>query len=294
MTKNNNINQTEQGRSMVEMLGVLAIIGVLSIGGIAGYTMAMNKHRANELLDGGSKRAMVAMQQIALGYDAKDVSFAEFTGEDGFTGSPVAIQGGELGIHVNGVKQAVCETLVNMVDGENVYVAVEEGEDTVAEIDADECTDPIDLLLVYKMGQSAGTGGGDDDDDDTPSDLCASVTCPSGQACVAGECDSLSNVYKTVSGGTHEYLESTPPDCGEGWHWATVGKFLTDYGCTDQGDGYYSCSTSFDFYGWLVECTNGGLTIADCDSTDSAFTANYGLVNGFTRDYYYYAVCRRD
>ena len=41
-------NVNESGRSMVEMLGVLAIIGVLSIGGIAGYTMAMNRYRANE------------------------------------------------------------------------------------------------------------------------------------------------------------------------------------------------------------------------------------------------------
>ena len=39
----------ESGRSMVEMLGVLAIIGVLSVGGIAGYIMAMRKHKANEL-----------------------------------------------------------------------------------------------------------------------------------------------------------------------------------------------------------------------------------------------------
>ena len=30
------MKQKEKGRSMVEMLGVLAIIGVLSIGGIAG------------------------------------------------------------------------------------------------------------------------------------------------------------------------------------------------------------------------------------------------------------------
>ena len=43
-------NINESGRSMVEMLGVLAIIGVLSLGGIAGYTMAMNKYRANEII----------------------------------------------------------------------------------------------------------------------------------------------------------------------------------------------------------------------------------------------------
>ena len=43
--------QNQSGRSMVEMLGVLAIIGVLSIGGIAGYRYAMNKYRANEIIN---------------------------------------------------------------------------------------------------------------------------------------------------------------------------------------------------------------------------------------------------
>ena len=42
-------NQT--GRSMVEMLGVLAIIGVLSVGGIAGYSKAMYKHKMNKMTD---------------------------------------------------------------------------------------------------------------------------------------------------------------------------------------------------------------------------------------------------
>ncbi|MCQ2734969.1 MAG: hypothetical protein MJ212_03340 [Alphaproteobacteria bacterium] len=41
----------ESGRSMIEMLGVLAIIGVLSVGGIAGYTKAMNKYRINKVID---------------------------------------------------------------------------------------------------------------------------------------------------------------------------------------------------------------------------------------------------
>ena len=43
------MRRSEKGRSMVEMLGVLAIIGVLSVGGIYGYTIAMNKHKANEV-----------------------------------------------------------------------------------------------------------------------------------------------------------------------------------------------------------------------------------------------------
>ncbi len=41
----------QKGRSMIEMLGVLAIIGVLSTGGIAGYTKAMASYRAKKLAD---------------------------------------------------------------------------------------------------------------------------------------------------------------------------------------------------------------------------------------------------
>ena len=39
------------GRSMIEMLGVLAIIGVLSVGGIAGYSKAMTKWKINKSIE---------------------------------------------------------------------------------------------------------------------------------------------------------------------------------------------------------------------------------------------------
>ena len=52
--------KNESGRSMVEMLGVLAIIGVLSVGGIAGYTMAMNKYKANEIVAAAAQCAILA------------------------------------------------------------------------------------------------------------------------------------------------------------------------------------------------------------------------------------------
>ena len=61
------MKELQNGRSMIEMLGVLAIIGVLSIGGLAGYTMAMNRHRANQILDYVS-RCAVAAQTKGDGY----------------------------------------------------------------------------------------------------------------------------------------------------------------------------------------------------------------------------------
>ena len=41
----------QNGRSMVEMLGVLAIIGVLSVGGISGYSKAMAKFKLTKAQD---------------------------------------------------------------------------------------------------------------------------------------------------------------------------------------------------------------------------------------------------
>lgn len=71
--------KSQSGRSMVEMLGVLAIIGVLSIGGIAGYTMAMNRYRANEILNAASQVAIMGMSKNAgQGDDAtlQDIGYA--------------------------------------------------------------------------------------------------------------------------------------------------------------------------------------------------------------------------
>lgn len=41
----------QTGRSMIEMLGVLAIIGVLSVGGIAGFSKAMLKYKINSTVN---------------------------------------------------------------------------------------------------------------------------------------------------------------------------------------------------------------------------------------------------
>ena len=72
MTKTNLTSQN--GRSMVEMLGVLAIIGVLSVGGIAGYSAAMRKYRANVLLNQASIAAADIAGQIASGSPNLDLS----------------------------------------------------------------------------------------------------------------------------------------------------------------------------------------------------------------------------
>ena len=67
--------KSQSGRSMVEMLGVLAIIGVLSVGGIAGYSLAMRRHRANQVADIVSKYALILYNQCQ-----QKISSGEITG----------------------------------------------------------------------------------------------------------------------------------------------------------------------------------------------------------------------
>ncbi len=52
----------QSGRSMVEMLGVLAIIGVLSVGAIAGYSKAMTKYKLNKQAEAFNMLLVNALQ----------------------------------------------------------------------------------------------------------------------------------------------------------------------------------------------------------------------------------------
>ena len=71
-------NNMQSGRSMIEMLGVLAIIGVLSVGGIAGYSKAMMKYRINKTISlitetSQGVRSFFAPQRSYAGVGNKDV-----------------------------------------------------------------------------------------------------------------------------------------------------------------------------------------------------------------------------
>ena len=66
MTQNIN-KELETGRSMVEMLGVLAIIGVLTVASFWGYRFALDIIMANSIVTGVRARSVVIGQQRVLG-----------------------------------------------------------------------------------------------------------------------------------------------------------------------------------------------------------------------------------
>jgi type II secretory pathway pseudopilin PulG len=108
------IKHNETGRSMVEMLGVLAIMGVLSIGGVAGYRYAVDKMNANEIINELKKRAITASQQRVL---SQNINLSEYgailgkyevTPTNGYPEDPAF-----FGLEIKAVPQKVCQHIVD-------------------------------------------------------------------------------------------------------------------------------------------------------------------------------------
>ena len=107
MTKN-----AQSGRSMIEMLGVLAIIGVLSVGGIAGYSKAMQKYRINKTIEqitliAGNVRTFFAPQRNYAGLTSltdngkKIIKKAKLVPDEMWNSAGTALEnawGGKLGV----------------------------------------------------------------------------------------------------------------------------------------------------------------------------------------------------
>ena len=115
MKKEESIKQ-ESGRSMVEMLGVLAVIGVLSLGGISAYTSAMAKYKANEVAQSVST-AYMWMQAEQFGGDFMPVSGVEFKSQ------PVTGAGDNAYIAIGfGDDIAACKQLKTMYEGHKDFL----------------------------------------------------------------------------------------------------------------------------------------------------------------------------
>ena len=169
------MKHNEPGRTMVEMLGVLSIVGVLSLTAVAGITYAMRRQAVvqtvdlintsttgiltgkvlNTLGDDPSAPSVVSTQPIPLSAYMSDRSHASvaekdvygketFVGPRGsvFSARPSALQGYGFVLAVNNMQSAVCENvLAHDLDYDAVVRVDDEGQpfgDFVDAIDLDE------------------------------------------------------------------------------------------------------------------------------------------------------------
>ena len=119
----------ESGRSMIEMLGVLAIIGVLSVGGIAGYSQAMSKFKVSKTTDQVQTmvtniRTLFTGQRTYKGLDGKNAYTMGILTDETWDGTNASnAYGGSIlfgtpnnqkyfSITYNGLSQDACTRLV--------------------------------------------------------------------------------------------------------------------------------------------------------------------------------------
>lgn len=135
----------QSGRSMVEMLGTLAIIGVLSIGGIMGYSYAMDKYRANEVMNDVNLRGIDLIAQASRGGDLSLDEWPTKTVGDYGIGLEVdtATNATEGGIYVDKVPQRVCEIIGDGLVPNNVDFTVNGADYTGS------CSDENKIVFYY-------------------------------------------------------------------------------------------------------------------------------------------------
>ena len=256
--------QNETGRSMTEMLGVLAIIGVLSIGGIQGYTYAMNKYRANNVLNEVNMASHQlatelvtsrnAQKMLSLGnpYDNGTMTTENYPFDYGCgnEGTPEqACQQAEQGywMSIGGLTEKVCQTMLSEA-GFLPYVAETQLNGTTV-TDGTNCTEEDnEIMFLFNAdgsGELAENVGGnnsnsDDEDEPTPTVSCPENTSEDGQGGLATTltdtatgkqiqcyCTEVDTKY---TNGTCETLPETcnkNADCNRGEYCD-----ITDYGST--------------------------------------------------------------
>jgi len=123
-------NPKEKGRSMVEMLGVLAVIGVLSVGGIMGYSYSMDKYKANQTVRDITLRVLDLITQVSNGKEPNldewetEKTLYDF-GEVGLTSDNLVYM--HLGKNKK-ISKRVCRMIFDSRPREILYVDVNEVE----------------------------------------------------------------------------------------------------------------------------------------------------------------------
>ena len=141
----------ERGRSMVEILGVLAVIGVLSVAGMWGYRVAINKNTANEILRELNMRANQVAIQLISGKEPDLSQFGlVFVNSDIYEFSVSKEPGSEqfkIAITQGRISDEVCRQIFAQLGNESLVRAI--GQETVNYISEDSCEGQKDREALY-------------------------------------------------------------------------------------------------------------------------------------------------
>lgn len=179
LEKKMNRKKNENGRSIVETLGVLAIMGILSLVGLYGYSNAMKRYQANDLLNEANKRAVIVSMDIAAGGILSDKAsenvgvLSEFTDSSNERFTVSRKNKDQFDINIADVPKDVCEQMKTglgpVVRG--ISPCPEEGNGDVA--------------LTFNNDMSAAKKAGDYDGDKSACEEAGNTYCEDSDTCVA-------------------------------------------------------------------------------------------------------------
>ncbi len=207
----------ELGRSMVEMLGTLAIMGVLSIGGISGYTTAMNNHKANEALNDAKRLAMMISSERMLGktgvLDSKEYEKGLYTFSQGD-------DQGKIVLTVQDIPSGVANKLNKMKDDLQIADIIIVNNNVTFEFMNDLSGKPS----VVGTDQNQGEQGQSENGEQQGTDPCDNIICQHNGQCSNGVCDCTGTGYTGTYCETPTSYDCTSPNgmLGDEWYESSV------------------------------------------------------------------------
>ena len=202
--------QYESGRSMVEMLGTLAIIGVLSVGGIAGYSYGMDKYKANQTINDIMLMGVDIITQTSRGAVPTLSEWGTKTtvGYD-FTVVPNPSDDTQHGIQISGVPARVCKMVGDALKPmASVYVNDDEHiteEDPCDESDSNTMEFYFDTGVVESDGCKTDADCGTNKYCDKDTGFCFNGSAPEG---TYGACTTTNECC--IAGNSPDYKHGAP------------------------------------------------------------------------------------
>ena len=263
----------QSGRSMVEMLAVLAIIGVLSVAALAGFTYAMNKHRANTIYNDVH---LLALHVMDTGKDTVPSDFYPDSGKT-FTLDTTTYADGFV-VKVADISEKVCDRIMEVNDPsiEKIYVGSEE---------TTSCSGTQDMGFMFLYdgmftsggGSSGGTSGGSGSGTD-PVDPCEGIVCQYDGMCIDGVCrcvDGYSGDYCEIEPGLCQGIvcdgcrQCDPTDglCKDSDALCGDEELCTRGVCEEETNALRVCKTSDELMAKLERCQNWCATHTQCNIT---------------------------
>ena len=227
-------HKNESGRSMVEMLGTLAIIGVLSIGGIAGYNYGMDKYRTNETIQDIQLRMTDLIMQLS-NTNHIEPNLSNTWGTQGkFYPMDVVIDDSgdpiEYPLEVSNIPKRVCEMIFDsLISSYSIEISsTRYTENTNEDICNEDNTMAFYLTDLYQCQDGYANGlTCINNEYCLPSMVCGATCCtPEKSLCQDGQCIAVENKEC-----------ETNSDCGTGY-WCQVG---TKSDCSENTNPINKC-----------------------------------------------------